>query len=68
VEDGPEWYPPSLASLPRGVLNHQQRKYFHELLFKLTRKKSQVEEVMAFAIFNMGCAVDIAAILALEIQ
>jgi len=65
VENGPEWYPPTAISLPRGVLNYHQRKYFHELLFKLSRKKSEVEETMAFAIFNMNCAIEIAAIIAL---
>jgi hypothetical protein len=36
-------------------------------MFKLGRKKSEVEEAMAFAIFNIGSAVEIATIIALEI-
>jgi hypothetical protein len=36
-------------------------------MFKLSRKKGEVEEAMAFSIFNIGCAVEIATIIALEI-
>jgi hypothetical protein len=38
------------------MLNHKQRKYFHELLFRLGRGKQEIEEAMAFSIFNIGCA------------
>lgn len=43
IYGGSEWYPPVSGSIQRGMLTRVQRRYFHELLFGLTRGKRQIE-------------------------
>lgn len=65
IERGSIWVPPSQGTLQRGILNIKQRKYFSELMFTFTRKKSDIEQSMVFAIAHMNCAIDIAIIIVL---
>lgn len=67
VENGAEWFPPVATGIQRGVLTFRQRKHLHELLFRLTRKKAEIEEAMVFAVYHIHAAVEVAAVVALEI-
>lgn len=66
MEKGAEWVPPLPATIQRGVLNHKQRKYFSQLLGRLSRKKQDIEEAMVFAISCLQCAVEVVSIIAIE--
>jgi len=67
IEYGNDWYPPSVNLIQRNLLNSKQRKYFHQLLFAIKRKKQIIEEAMSFSIFNISCALEIATIIILEV-